>query len=243
MQKPLTTFIFWLLSFCAAAQFNDSITRFARFSVSGNINRTNLSTSYLLNNEARYSIKKPRTVLNTSAAWIYGKQAGLVTNNDFTTTLDFNLYNKPGNFYYWGLANYTTAVSLRINNQLQSGLGVAYNFVNNDAAWLNISNGLLYETSSVALNNDVDEIYQTVRNSLRISYRFVIGRLITIHGSNFLQNAINNSEDYIIRSNNSADIRLNKWLSFALSASFNQFRRTNTENLLFTYGLTAEKYF
>jgi hypothetical protein len=237
-------FAFLLIWFplCAVAQFSDSTSQFARLSVAGNINRTNVATNYLLNNEARYSIKKPRTVLNSFATWVYGKQAALTTNNDFTTTLDFNLYNQKGNFYYWGLANYTTSLSLRINRQLQSGLGVAYNLVNTSTAWINFSDGLLYETSSLVRRNGEDENYQTVRNSFRLAYRFVIQDRITFSGTNFLQNSLNNGDDYIIRSQNSAGVKLNKWLTFAASVSYNQFRRTGTENLLFTYGLAAEKY-
>jgi hypothetical protein len=227
----------------AASQFSDSATQFARLSVSGNINRTNLATSYLLNNEARYSIKSPRTVLNSFAGWVYGKQGALTTNNDFTTTLDFNLYNQKGNFYYWGLLNYTSSISLRINRQLQTGLGVAYNLVNTATTWINFSDGLLHETSSLARRDGGDENYQTVRNSFRLAYRFVIADLITITGTNYLQNSLDNGNDFTIRTQNSAGIKLNKWLSFATSVSYNQFRRTGTENLLFTYGLAAEKYF
>jgi hypothetical protein len=243
MIKFLTCFFVWLLSLCSAAQFNDSLTHFARFSASGNINRTNTSTAYLLTNEARFSIKKPTTILNATAGWVYGKQGTILTNNDVVTTLDFNLYNKSGNFYYWGLANYNTSLSLRINNQLQTGLGVAYNFVNTSATWINLSDGLLYETSSLALNGSVNDNYQTFRNSLRLSYRFILRDLVTISGSNFLQNSLSNGSDYVIRTNNSASIKLYKWLNFVTSVTYNQFRRTRSENLLFTYGLTAEKYF
>ena len=243
MMKRCISFFLGLLPLFGAAQFSDSLTQLARLSVSGNINRTNVATSYLLNNEARYSIKKPRTVLNSMAGWVYGKQANLTTNNDFQSTLDFNLYNKKGNFYYWGLANYTTSLSLRINNQLQAGLGVAYNLVDNSTAWINLSDGLLYETSSVALKSGGDETYQTVRNSFRLSYRFVFRDLLIFNGTNFIQNSLRDGNDYILRTNNSAGLKLNKWLSFVTTISFNQFRRTGTENLLFTYGLTAEKYF
>lgn len=236
-------FFCWLFPFFAAAQFNDSLTHMARFSAAGNINRTNLATSYLLNNEVRYSVKKPRTVLNTSAGWIYGQQGDILTNNDVNTSLDFNLYNQRGNFYYWGLATYTSSLSLQINNQLQAGLGVAYNFVNNTNTWINLSDGILYETSSLAISNTADENYQTFRNSLRLVYRFLLWDLVSINGSNFLQNSLKNSDDYIIRSTNSAGLKLNKWLSFTTSVTYNQFRRTGSENLLFTYGLTAEKYF
>jgi hypothetical protein len=238
-------FIFFLamLPLCTAAQFSDSLTHFAHLSLTGNINRTNVASTYLLSNEAGFSIKKPRKVLNSSAAWVYGKQGSEISNNDFTTTLDFNLYNKRGNFYNWGLANYTTSLSLRINNQLQAGLGVAYNLVDNKTTWINLSDGLLYETSSIAPSDSVHDNYQTIRNSFRLAYRFILWKTVTINGSNFLQSSLDNANDYIIRSNNSVGIKLNKWLSFTAAFSYNQFRRTGAENLLFTYGLTAENYF
>ena len=243
MIKLLTLISICVLPLCCLAQFSDSLTHFARLSLSGNINHTNNVTTSLLNNEARFSIKKTRTVLNASAGWVYGEQANLVTNNDFISTLDFNLYNRHGNFYEWGLANYTTSLSLRIRNQLQAGLGVAWNLANNATTWLNISDGLLYEASSIALNDSVNNNYQTIRNSFRLSYRFMFWNRLTINGTNFLQNSLSDGNDYIIRSNNSAGIRLNKWLSFSATASYNRFQRTGAENLLFTYGLTAEKYF
>jgi hypothetical protein len=243
MIRFLILFFICLLPAYCFAQFSDSVNHFARLSLAGNINHTNSTTTSLLNNDARFSIKKPRTVLNAFAGWVYGAQTSRVTNNDFTGTLDFNLYNKRGNFYEWGLANYTTSLSLRIHNQLQAGLGAAYNFVNNEKAWINISDGLLYETSSIALNDSVDKNYQTVRNSLRLVYRFSFWNTVTLNGTHFLQNSLDNGNDYIIKSNSSAAIKLYKWLSFTASVSYNQFRRTGAENLLFTYGLAAEKYF
>lgn len=243
MRKFVVCLYFFVSSLYAAAQFNDSLTHFAQFAASGNINRTNTGTAYLLTNEARLSIRSKKTTANSSVSWVYGELRTNLTNNDFVTTHDFNLYNKKGDFYYWGLANYTTSFSLKINNQLQSGLGAAYNFVNTASAWLNLSNGLLYERSNLAVNDSVNNNYQTVRNSLRLSYRFVIGGAFTINGSNYLQNALTNGSDYIIRAKNSAGFKLNKWLSFVTSFNYNQFSRTGRETLLLTYGLTAEKYF
>ncbi|HVF95946.1 MAG TPA: DUF481 domain-containing protein [Flavisolibacter sp.] len=242
-KKTLVAFFIWVLPYCSVAQFNDSLTHVARFAAAGNINRTTTAIAYLLNNEARFSIRKPRTVLNTFAAWVYGEQGGRLTNNDFVSTVDFNLYNTRGDFYYWGLANYTTSLSLKINHQLQLGLGAAYNFVNTPASWINLSDGLLYETSSLSINSSGQTNYQTVRNSLRLAYRFTFGEKVTIDGTNYIQNSLNNSGDYLIRTNNSAGVKLNKWLSFTTAVSYNQVRRTGSENLLFTYGLTAEKYF
>jgi hypothetical protein len=64
-----------------------------------------------------------------------------------------------------------------------------------------------------------------------------------VHGSNFLQNSLTNGADFIIRANNGASVKLNQWLSVVTSVTYNQYSRTSRDNLLFTYGLTAERYF
>lgn len=243
MRSFVLILFFFFCSFAAQAQFSDSVANYVRLSAAGNLNRSNGSTAYLLTNEARYSRKNRHTTLNTLATWLYGEQGGSLTNNDFLTTADFNLYRDSSKLYYWALANYTTNYSLKINNQLQSGLGAAYNFVNTANAWLNLSDGILYETSSLTTNEPAGDQYQTLRNSLRLSYRFVLNKAVTFSGANFLQQALGNAGDYIVRTNNSVAVRLNKWISFAGTLSYNQFRRTGRENLLFTYGLVAEKYF
>lgn len=242
--KNLSLFVFFLfVSLLSRAQFSDSTTHYVRFAASGNLNRSNNASSYLLTNEARYSIRKKRTTLNTLATWLYGEQGNRLTNNDFTSTADFNLFHHSSNLYYWALANYTTSYSLKINRQWQSGLGAAYNFANTDQAWLNLSEGILYETSRLATNNPAINQYHTFRNSLRFSYRFTIKKTITINGSNFLQQALGHGDDYIIRTSNSLGIKLNKWVTVGTTVGYNQFKRTGTENLLFTYGIVADKYF
>lgn len=236
--------VIWLAllpSFCGA-QFNDSVTHHIRLTASGNINRTATGTAYLLANDARFSIRNKRTTLNTAAAWVFGKQGGILTNNDFSATADFNVYRDSSYFYYWGLGNYTTSFSLKLNRQLQAGLGAAYNLVNTPNAWLNISNGLLYENSNL-VRNGADEAYQTVRNSFRLSYRFTLANGLTLSGANFLQNSLRNTGDYIIRTANSVGFKVNRWLAFATTLTYNEVSRTGAENLLFTYGLTLENYY
>ena len=243
MRHVFVTLCFFLTSFFAQAQFNDSITQQLRFSASGNLNRSNNATAYLLTNDARYSIRNKRTTLNTVATWLYGQLGGRLTNNDFTSTTDFNLYRDSSKLYYWALTNFTTSYSLRIRNQLQGGVGAAYNFVNTPTAWLNLSEGILYETSHLATADPAKNQYQTFRNSLRLAYKFVIKNALTFNGTNYWQPALGNGSDYTIRSSNSVAVKLNNWISVGTTLSYNRFNRTGSENLLFTYGLVAEKYF
>lgn len=243
MRRLITAVPFSFITFLVQGQFNDSTKHYVRFSAAGNLNRSNSATAYLLNQDVRFSVKNKHTTLNTAAAWLYGQQGSTLTNNDFNATADFNLYFDSSKLYCWALANYTASYSLKIVSQLQSGLGAAYNFVNTDKAWLNLSEGILYETSRLATGNPALNRYQTFRNSLRLSYKFIIGGRVTFSGTNFLQQAFGNDHDYILRINNSLGIKLNKWISLGTTIGYNRFKRTGTENLLFTYGLMAEKYF
>lgn len=243
MRLFLFTLAILLSGHCAVAQFNDSITQHIQFSASGNVNRSNNATAYLLSHAARYSIRNKRTTLNTAATWLYGQLGNRLTNNDFTSTTDFNLYPDSSNLYYWALANFTTSFSLRIRNQVQTGVGAAYNFVNTPTAWLNLSEGILYEASNLSTADPSKNQYQTFRNSLRLAYKFVVKSTVTFSGTNFWQPAFGNGDDYTIRASNSIGVKLNTWLSLATTLSFNRFNRTGAENLLFTYGLAMEKYF
>ncbi|MXV52997.1 DUF481 domain-containing protein [Pedobacter sp. HMF7647] len=236
-------FFFILCHLLSFAQFTDSTHYYVNFTLGGNINKTDDADSYLLNNALRFSVKKKRVTLNASNSWLYGNQDSRLTNNDYTATLDFNLYAKNTKLYYWGLGNYTTSYSLKINNQLQTGIGAAYNLVNNDNNYLNISDGILFETSDLFLDDSTRERYTTFRNSLRLSFKWTVKEIIVLSGTGFLQNSLQYKSDYIIKGNTALKIKLRKWLGLTSSLTYNHFARTNKENLLFTYGLTIEKYF
>lgn len=225
------------------SQFNDSVHHYVNFTSSGIINKTNNSSSYVLNNALRFNISKKSIRLNSSTRWMYGEQQKQLTNNDFNTSLDFNLYKTLPHFYYWGLANYDKSYSLRINNRLQAGLGIAYNIIDTTTAFLNVSDGILYENSNLRINDSTNSYYSIFRNSFRLRYRFVISQVIIVEGTNFFQNSLSSKNDYIINANNSVSLRLRSWLSLTAAANYNRTQQTNRENILVTFGLTAERYF
>lgn len=238
--------VFLLLLFSSVivhSQFNDSIHHYVNYAATGIINKTNNGNSYVFNNALKYNISKKSIRLNSTNSWIYGEQQKRLTNNDFNSTLDFNLYKKNSHFYYWGLASYDKSYSLKINNRLQAGLGVAYNIVDTTTAFLNISDGILYENSNLKLTDSTNNYYSLFRNSFRLRYRFVIKEVIILDGTNFLQNALSDDNDYIIKSINSVSVKLRKWLNITAAATYNRNQKTNSENLLITFGVSAEKYF
>lgn len=244
MRKLVIVLLLTVFRQLAVAQFSDSTHYYFNYSSTGSINHTNDGSSYLLNNGFKFGIKKKRIALNLNNAWIYGSQDNNLTNNDYAAGLDFDLYRKNNpHFYYWGLANYTTSYSLKIKNQLQSGLGAAYSLFDRSDAYLNISDGILFESSNLYLNDTTHDVYQTFRNSLRVQFKFIISKRIEISGSHFWQPSLSRGNDYILRSNINLGIKLQKWLSITTAFNYNKFSRTHRENLLFTYGLTFEKYF
>ena len=227
----------------ASAQFSDSIHYYGKYSSTGSINRTNEGNSYLLNNAFKMGVSKKKLSLNATGAWVYGMQDSVLTNNDFSVSMDFNMFRAVRKIYYWGLANYDKSVSLKINDRLQAGAGIAYNFLDRKTAYLSLSEGLLYEKSDLFLQDTIRDVYQTIRSSLRLSYKWVIKDIFVIEGVHYLQHSLSHQNDYNIRSNSSLSILLNKWLSITAALTYNKLNRTNKENLLFNYGFTIQKYF
>ncbi|MEO8887103.1 MAG: DUF481 domain-containing protein [Mucilaginibacter sp.] len=239
--KQLLAFIFIL--FCAnaaSAQFNDSTFYHSTITSTGSINKTNNGRSNLLNNVFNFGIKKKDIVLNTTNSFVYGNQNGVLTNRDFSSALDFNLYKSFHRFYYWGLLNYNTSYSLKINNEFLGGLGVAYRIVDNKNALISLSNGVLYD-KSLLLGGYLN--YSTYRNSFKLNFHFDINDLVIVDGNNVLQNSLNNSNDYIIQSATTVSVKLRKWIRLSSSLNYNKMNITSSQNMLITYGLTFDKYF
>ena len=226
------------------AQFNDSTHHYIKYSTTGIVNKTNSANSFVLSNALRYSLKKNRTALNSSNSWVYGIQKKLVTNNDFNSTLDFNILHKDSSaFYYWGLLNYDISKSLNINNRIQSGLGVAYNFVDNKNWFVNLSTGFLYEHSNIQNTDNIKTEYSTTRLSTRFRYRLALSGNIVLDGTHFYQPSLQHGNDYIIKSVNALTIKVRKWLGVTAAANYNKISYTDRENLIITFGFTAENFF
>lgn len=238
------SFLSLLLSgFAAKAQFSDTTNYHVIYNSTGSVNRARDGSSYLLNNSLRFEIKKKAIALNASNSWVYGRSNDALTNNDYSSTVDFNLYKAIPHAYYWGLANYNTSYSLKINSQLLAGGGIAYSILDKPNTYLNISDGVLYDLSDINTSDTTRELYHTYRNSLRLQFHFLINNLITIDSGSFLQNSLTRNNDYIIRSTFGLGFKLNNWLNLNGSLSYNKISRTQSENFLLTYGLRVEKYF
>lgn len=217
----------------------DSTVYEFRLNAMGSLNQTNSNKNYLLNNSGRFSIKGKYVGVNFNAVYVYGQSSTAVTNNDFSTSVDGDFNRRRSKFYYWALANYSKSLSLKINNLVQLGAGVAYNFIENEKNSLNLSEGLIYEYDDLFAGTPEDK-YSTIRNSLRLRFKWTIFSSLKLESTNFFQNSLQYGDDYIIRSNTVLSFQLKKWLSITTSVIFNRFSQTDQENLLITYGVRME---
>lgn len=236
--------VFWGMSVHGFSQFSDSVFHYFGFSGTGNINNTNAGTAYIFNNAVKFNISKKQVSINTFNGWIYGENNKTKTNNDFTSTVDVDLFKNIKRFYYWGLAGYERSFSLKIDNRLQAGAGVGYKLVDRENASLTLTDGILYETTGLPEPDQYGRTaYQTVRNSFRVKFRFAVRDVFTVEGTDFLQNSLADGKDYIIRSNTAFTMKVYKWLGVTVGVAYNKMNLTSRENFLLNYGLTAERYF
>lgn len=244
MLKKFSLFISLILvSQLAFCQFNDSVHHHFTFSSTGVYNKTKELKSFVLNNAVSYEVNQKKLTFNTGASWIYGNQNKQLSNNDFSAAANVDYLKDVQRFYYWGLVNYDKSYSLKINYRFQSGVGVGYIFFKKPNFGFEMSDGFVFETSNLTDPIIGKDIYQTVRNSLRVKYKWSYNNTFILEGTNFYQPSMISFGDYIIRLNNQLSVKLNKWLAVNASMTYNKISRTNRQNLLLTYGLTIEDYF
>lgn len=224
------------------SQYTDSTKYYTGLISTGSYNKTESSSTTLFSNKLSAGVRKKSVALNFNNSWVYGQQQKTLTNNDFNSTFNCDVYKLFPHAYYWGLATYTSSFSLKINKQAQAGGGVAYNILDSKNLRLNLSDGLVYENSDVYLDDTVRDVYSTVRNSARLMFRCDTG-MFTFQITTYLQNSLLKNNDYIVKADASLGIKVRKWLSLTVAYSYNRFNRTNKENTLFTYGLTLEHYY
>ncbi len=214
------------------------------FTGTGNFNRTSDGTTYVFNNSIRLGASSRLLNANMSSGWIYGKNPTSLTNNDFLTVFDADLFRNTRRWYYWALTAYESSYSLKITNRVQTGAGIGLTVIRKPNIYLVVTDGLLYERSQLVEPDVHDRIkYETWRNSFRIKYKILMMGKLSVDGSHFIQNALNDGKDYIIRSNTVVGWRLKKWLNLTMALTYNNVRITDRENLLFSYGITIDQLF
>jgi len=226
------------------SQFSDSVNYYINFAGTGNLNRTNTGTTYLLNNMLRFQVDKKKFSVNSMVSYLYGQNPVSKTNGDLLAIVNLDVLKGVQKFYYWALADYEKSYSLKVLNRFQAGAGVGYTFVNNAHANLELSDGLLFETVDLSIPDQRGQTsYQAVRNSARLKYRFIIKEIFRFDGTNYYQPSLSDGSDYILKLNNNFSVGLYKWLHLTASFNYNRQNNTSTENLFLSYGIMVEKYF
>lgn len=244
MHRIYVIIILLCASLQVSAQFNDSINYFFRYGSTGIINKTNDISAYTLNNALKFSIYKKNYSLNTNNNWIYGKQQKQLANNDFTSSIDFDVFKTDKHIYYWGLLTYEKSFSLKINNRFQGGLGVGYYFIDSESFVIQISNGVLYEKNDFFSSENLgNSSYETYRNSFRFKFRWVVKDRLTLDHVDFIQHSFSDKNDYNLRSITTISLQLKQWISLTIALNYNKLNLTGRENLLLNYGVTVQQYF
>jgi len=248
IRNPFLFFTFLVAFQCSYSQIkdsvriSDSIRYHLAITSTGSFNQSEKSSTYLMNNAIRLNAVHRLFSVNVFSSYIYGLSGQSLTNNDVIASIDGNYYLQHSKFFLWILVNYTSSYSLQIKGLFQSGAGIAYDFIKTKENRLNLSDGIMYEKDNLYVDTAYD-IYSTFRNSFRFAFKWTIINKVVFEGSNFLQNSFSNKDDYIIRSNLSLLLNLNKWLSLSSAFIYNRFNRTGRQNILLTYGLRIEKDF
>jgi hypothetical protein len=228
-----------LVSLFSKAQTKDTTLFYLNNAATGNWNQTNTSNTFLFNDVLKFNLKRKKFAINTTNGYLYGKHSDLLSNNDYSSSLDFNIFKTVHSIYYWGLANYDNSYSLNIVGRLQTGAGIGYSIWNKPDFVLSISDGFLYEYGHF----ENTEPYQTVRNSLRLKYKVLVKTFLTWEGNHFYQPSLSDFDDYVIKSNSTLSIKLYKWFNLTSAVAYNKLNHTGAENFLFTFGINVEKYF
>jgi hypothetical protein len=168
MRKIITLFYFLFLSLSSFSQFDDTTHHYFRFGATGVINRTNDSKSSVFANKLGFSTKGKTVATNTGATWLYGVQDDELTNNDFSAHADIEFGKGVHKLYYWALVNYDKSFSLKINDRVQAGAGIGYDFIDSPYLKINVSDGILYEYGNIQDPVNDHIMYNTARNSFRL---------------------------------------------------------------------------
>src|SRR5688572_21770195 len=100
MLRTILAIAFVILGEKTFGQFNDSTNYFLSYAASGMVNKVNDGTSHVVNNTVRFNVYFKRISLNITNGWIYGKQLDKLSNNDFFSIADLNLFKDERHLYY-----------------------------------------------------------------------------------------------------------------------------------------------
>ena len=243
MKVLIAVCMFFCIIQSGFSQFTDSARHFVGYSGTGIVNSTETTHSYVFRNNLQAGITGRNMSANGSFTWVYGKLNKVKSNNDYETAVDVDYRIDSNRFKVWLLGTYDKSLSLKINKRYQVGSGLSYDVFKQNNNRINLSDGLLYESSDLILPTNENDVYHTWRNSLRVKYVFHIKDIFEVSGIHFLQNSLSDKNDYNIRSQSALSVKVFKWVSITTAITYNKLNRLNRENFLLTIGVGMRKYF
>lgn len=217
----------------------DTVVYSVHASSTGSFSKTNDLRSFVFNNILKLGVTKGNLSAQSSNGWIYGEQANIKINNDYTAVLEGDWLKKTKKLYVWGIGTFDKSYSLKINYRHQVGAGPGYTIVRNDKVSVIVSDGIMFEEGDLTDPVLGKISYSTWRNSFRLKYHWIINNMITFDGTGFIQPSLSNWDDYILRYSTTLSVKLKKWLSLTSSLTYNRITRTDRENLVVTYGVAV----
>jgi hypothetical protein len=224
---------------CAQTIPTDTIIWSVHASSTGSFSKTNDLRSFQLNNILRLGVTLGKFSIQNSDGWIYGEQANVKINNDYSSVLEGDWMKNVTKLYVWGLGTFDKSYSLKINYRYQVGAGPGFTAVRNDKITIIVSDGIMFERGDL-IDPELGQItYSAWRNSFRVKYRWHITNVVTFDGTGFIQPSLSERHDNILRYSTTLSVKLRKWLSLTSSLTYNKLTRTERENLVFTYGIAV----
>jgi len=239
--------LFTLLSLLLSFEFvraqtapTDTVIWSVHASSTGSFSKTNDLRSFQLNNVLKLGVTLGKFSIQNSDGWIYGEQANVKINNDYSSVLEGDWLKNTKKLYVWGLGTFDKSYSLKINYRYQVGAGPGFTAVHDKKITVIISDGIMFEQGDL-IDPELGQIsYSTWRNSFRVKYHWLISDIVTFDGTGFVQPSLSDwGGDNILRYSTTLSIKLRKWLSLTSSLTYNKLTRTDRENLVFTYGIAV----
>jgi hypothetical protein len=238
----ILTFLLLLMSAGAVnaqAVYKDTVIYSVHATSTGSFSKTNELRSFQVNNILKLGVTLGKFSIQNSDGWIYGEQANVKINNDYSSVLEGDWMKNVTRFYVWGLGTFDKSYSLKINYRYQVAAGPGFTAVKNDKITLIISDGLMFEKADL-IDPELGQVtYSTWRNSFRVKYHWLISNIVTFDGTGFIQPSLSQKHDNVLRYTTTLSVKLKKWLSLTSSLTYNKLTRTERENLVFTYGIAV----
>lgn len=180
----------------------------------GNFTRGNVSRTLLVL-RAELAASGPVLSLTSNPRFTFGKQSGILAERDAYIDIFVDLFKKEKT-YFFALGILENSNLRKIHLRQNGGAGIGLNVArNNPHHTLNLTNAILYESTSFFERPDVT----TIRNSLRMRGRHQFEKTkVKLDHTTFLQPSLANIHNFRWSTLLAVEIPMSRW--FSLRSAF-----------------------